>query len=60
MDRGSIFVILESEKMWKKVDKTYLKSFYKDKIFGVHFFWLFLIPMLDYTSSAALGYRAMI
>lgn len=38
MDYGSIFVILESEEMWKKVDRACFKSFYKDIIWGVHSF----------------------
>lgn len=38
MDCGSIFVILKSEKMWKKVDRAYFKAFYKDVTWGVHSF----------------------
>jgi hypothetical protein len=59
MDCGRISVNLESEKMWKKVDRTYLRSFCKVIICGVDSLWLSLIQLLDYTSSTALGHRTL-
>jgi hypothetical protein len=59
MDHGRIFVNFDSEKMWKKVDRIYFKYYCKDIIRGVDCFWLFLIQLLDYTSSTALGYRTL-